>query len=87
MVFSEGTLPIASKFYVGRRFINVTGRSAFCILTSVFISTIFFTIRIPIANQGFADALTWAGEKLPEHIKEAGGENTDWDHSSTTLTD
>jgi hypothetical protein len=45
------TSPVASKFYVGRRFINVTGRSALCLLTSVFISTIFFTVGIPIANQ------------------------------------
>lgn len=48
---SKCVVAIASEFYVGRRFISVTGRSAFCILTPVFISTIFLTVRIPIANQ------------------------------------
>lgn len=52
------TLPISSKFYVGRRFIKVTGKSHIRVLTFVFISTIFFTVRISIANQRFADALT-----------------------------
>ena len=73
------TLPKSSELYVGRRFIMVTGRSAFCILASVFISTILFTVRIPIANQRCADALTWAQDKPPHKNKRGKKENITWD--------
>lgn len=55
---SKCIVTVAGKLYVGRGFNSVTGRSAFGTLASVFISTIFLTVRIPIANQRFADALT-----------------------------
>ena len=73
------TLPKSSELYVGRRFITVTGRSAFCILASVFISTVLFTVRIPIANQRCADALTWAQDKPPHKNKRGKKENIAWD--------
>lgn len=65
------TLPISSKFYVGRRFIKVTRKSHIWVLTFIFISTIFFTVRISIANQRFADALTWP-QKRPSHKNKRG---------------
>lgn len=65
-------LPNSSKFNVGRRFIEVTGTSAVCVLTSILISAIFITVRIPVANQRLADALAWPREKQPH--KNKGGE-------------